>query len=744
MAFNTGNPVEPNGSRDPRDLIDNAQIADKLINSSDLTWFGRLGKALKTWAGMTAEHNAAQVQRTAEFQAFLQNIRFEVPVSYAAGINITRSTQTVLYNGQVYRPKPEALPFVTTTFPADEAKWLLAGDSTLRQDLAASTGAGRSGFDSALEYAPATVGFELANLVRPGAKKQQRTFADFMMLQNLGNLDQLNKALMARVCTVVIFSDSIAEGDRDGLEDNSVVLRIMALLRDQNPSITWNFANFSLAGRGISALSSSSYVGMSPPEDNAVGFYRPSGNAYNCAWPGGSVVGKTWLNHGRDLNPDLVILMSGANDTTGDGNTNASQIIAVLDTMAGWTKPPSVALAPAALPASTYGYQDAIQVSANVMRGIARSRGLTLLDINRLFHLHRYAKDVDNCTYVRDNGFSGYPSGWTASGGTTFAQSGVPGYALQGVGSALRNNLAQDLNQSGLFTMPNWSTQVGQLIYRSLGSPATQYIAQVTGNAVQLYFGAIQLASYPVSPAIPNGTGVTLRVDVRGCRHRVFLNAIKVIEFWSYAQPLAGKYGVGIVGALGTVENSIVHVGNPRQYGTPELSDTDIYGYSPEEFATNPNSLGGNGINHPTALANTLIWTASFAPLLHHIRAARNVKVVDAINPVAVTDSGNFATASTTVTMQIDGNSGFPGAVVVASTGATAACHLARIVSVSNADPAGRTIIVRVQHSTGASYLTSNVQLPVGNWMVTANAVLSKDAANTVFNSLLITAVRVS
>lgn len=137
MAFNTGNPVEPNGSTDPRDLKDNAAIIDKLVNSSDLNWLGRLGKTLKTWAGMTSEFIAAQLQRTNDFQAFLQSISFEVPVDYAAGISITRSTQTVLYNGQTYRPKPEALPFVTTTFPADATKWLLAGDSSLRQDLAA-------------------------------------------------------------------------------------------------------------------------------------------------------------------------------------------------------------------------------------------------------------------------------------------------------------------------------------------------------------------------------------------------------------------------------------------------------------------------------------------------------------------------------------------------------------------------------------------------------------------------------
>lgn len=142
MAYNTGNPVEPSGSSDPRDLRDNAQIIDKLVNSSDLTWLGRLGNTLKTWAGMTAEHNAAQVQRNAEFQQFLLSSGYEVPVPYAPGISITRTTQTVVYNGELYRPKQASLPFITTTFPADSAKWIANGDNSFRQELGSKVGDG--------------------------------------------------------------------------------------------------------------------------------------------------------------------------------------------------------------------------------------------------------------------------------------------------------------------------------------------------------------------------------------------------------------------------------------------------------------------------------------------------------------------------------------------------------------------------------------------------------------------------
>ncbi|HHQ6553300.1 TPA: SGNH/GDSL hydrolase family protein [Serratia fonticola] len=49
---NTGNPVGPDGSGDPRDLKDNAQVLDKLINSTSETTPSRLGVDLYTWDGV--------------------------------------------------------------------------------------------------------------------------------------------------------------------------------------------------------------------------------------------------------------------------------------------------------------------------------------------------------------------------------------------------------------------------------------------------------------------------------------------------------------------------------------------------------------------------------------------------------------------------------------------------------------------------------------------------------------------
>ncbi|ENN8392408.1 sialidase family protein [Serratia marcescens] len=51
-TYNTGNPVGPNGSADPRDLYDNAQAMDLLLNSIIDKTTGRIGNELITWAGL--------------------------------------------------------------------------------------------------------------------------------------------------------------------------------------------------------------------------------------------------------------------------------------------------------------------------------------------------------------------------------------------------------------------------------------------------------------------------------------------------------------------------------------------------------------------------------------------------------------------------------------------------------------------------------------------------------------------
>ena len=55
MRFNTGNPVEPNGSSYPEDLYDNSGIADLFVNGTEASYPNRIGQQQKSIYGMNAE-----------------------------------------------------------------------------------------------------------------------------------------------------------------------------------------------------------------------------------------------------------------------------------------------------------------------------------------------------------------------------------------------------------------------------------------------------------------------------------------------------------------------------------------------------------------------------------------------------------------------------------------------------------------------------------------------------------------
>lgn len=149
-TYNTGNPV---GSVDPKDLYDNAQNLDNIVNGSELSYEDRLGVPRRSLAGIDA---AAE--------AVLSGLGYAPPVTYAAGISLTLTTQTVEYNGEVYAPKLSALPF-TTGGTFDPAKFRVI-QGVLSADLAATGGSALVGFQQAGTGAvPRTVQDELRDSV---------------------------------------------------------------------------------------------------------------------------------------------------------------------------------------------------------------------------------------------------------------------------------------------------------------------------------------------------------------------------------------------------------------------------------------------------------------------------------------------------------------------------------------------------------------------------------------------------
>lgn len=141
--FNTGNPIGQNGSNDPRDLSDNARIADVIVNDTErLEVPSRTGKMLKTRAGMeqmVVDYLAAQ-----GFEA--------VHLQYVTGqpLAVLRPTQLIDHDGSVYKVKmPASFPFnLSGNWAVDAPRLTDVGDAALRQALAAPTGASLIGTES--------------------------------------------------------------------------------------------------------------------------------------------------------------------------------------------------------------------------------------------------------------------------------------------------------------------------------------------------------------------------------------------------------------------------------------------------------------------------------------------------------------------------------------------------------------------------------------------------------------------
>jgi hypothetical protein len=156
MTFNTGNNVP---STDPRDLYDNAENLDKLVNGADPFYADRKGVLRESWAGMENSFNNAQegretaftqsqADKESRFQAFLVSSGYVSKGDYAANVVLEERNEYVAVDAAttgttagLYRPGPGAtLPLTLTgTWATDKASLTLLGDDVLRQELANGT-----------------------------------------------------------------------------------------------------------------------------------------------------------------------------------------------------------------------------------------------------------------------------------------------------------------------------------------------------------------------------------------------------------------------------------------------------------------------------------------------------------------------------------------------------------------------------------------------------------------------------
>lgn len=161
MAYDTNNPL---GSKDPRDLYDNATNLDLYVNGEQPMYPNRFGALKLSMEGMNQQFEAAQDGRQATFQAFLDQSNYAFIGDYIAGLVFTTRSQYFVRNGVMYVPENDlTLPYTTTGVWATEETLfkVLADDATLRQELLATDGSNRVGHNPSGTYDAGTVGAQL-------------------------------------------------------------------------------------------------------------------------------------------------------------------------------------------------------------------------------------------------------------------------------------------------------------------------------------------------------------------------------------------------------------------------------------------------------------------------------------------------------------------------------------------------------------------------------------------------------
>ena len=88
-----------------------------------------------------ARDEASEIVQQAreDIDAIIRELGYMPPVPYISGLSVNDIKFTVSYNGDVYAPKPELVPFTTGAW--NPAQWnVIQGDINLRSDLADTTG----------------------------------------------------------------------------------------------------------------------------------------------------------------------------------------------------------------------------------------------------------------------------------------------------------------------------------------------------------------------------------------------------------------------------------------------------------------------------------------------------------------------------------------------------------------------------------------------------------------------------
>lgn len=492
-------------------------------------------------------------------------------------------------------------------------------------------------------------------------------------LGSTANLTQMATAIKAGACTVAFVGHSIMEGQNQNWPEAAPAKIFERMLRAAFPECAFTFVNLSLGGRYAAQFANTSYNGTAAPDTPSTGFFRsPQGTTIvSDVWHkpdltlNGSTSGKSWRQHVVDAAPDFVLFLMDLNESAATGGLPGfvaamTTILTDFQTGTAWnTKRPSIAIG-----TSHTGEQNrALILSVHrAIRGFAAMYGIPLFDAGRLYEILTTGLDVTNYDIYGEAGFryngglssastfSLDPVYWSMEGGFSTTSSTV----FSPTGSTLRANpntdsfrlyrkrVAYDGRVTAQFTPGGANTQMEIFLRRdpavSDNKIAAQYVVAIAATTVTLSAvkgdgtttrTVVQTAN--LDAAVAQNAVLFVQAEAVGATIRVRINGKTLILARDVLVQSAGWFGIGQpVQGQGLSVNVGTNLSNafsiefldPALVTTrPPLTPAQLLG-TVNDFPANPDSIGGNTLNHMTTAAYPLIYTPAFIPLIRQIQAA--------------------------------------------------------------------------------------------------------------------------
>ncbi|WP_310167223.1 SGNH/GDSL hydrolase family protein [Paenibacillus peoriae] len=478
---------------------------------------------------------------------------------------------------------------------------------------------------------------------KDGVNKKNRTELMYNHALNEANVipaDSLKRSVIAinksLVLRVAIIGDSITENGGLGNTDDLYVSRLIRELKNKLPQVNVIAQNFALGGRWLALFNDGNYKGIATEGVVADGFKR--------SW---SVVGKSWKDHVKDFNADLVILAFGMNDSYGTDASKdskfASELGMALTTINSWASKPSVSLVSTILPTNNIDIssqrQDIIISVVRSTRAFARNNKLSLADASRLYQILRDGKDDLTRVSKSEKNWANYPNGW--SGETS-------GYTISGTtitptsGGVIQRERTF-YNGSIVFSVrPPVAGDPGvtAVNYRvsDLGK-FTVFVAGGSGDAyVRLYrheedegFTQLQESS---GLTIPVNNWTDIKIVAEEDNHQVFVAGVKRIDQTTYSNLHDGKISMRTATSSSAVMSDLnINFRDPIS-GSPFYSEEDLLGKHVPPYDE------GSGVNHPSSLGHALTYFSSFVGIVSELSKIKETGMATAVR-IASTEFGN-------------------------------------------------------------------------------------------------------